>query len=105
MRGKGKYADNQKDIHFDLKNRWKWKCERCGHPHDKDSGHILTVHHLDMNKGNNADWNLAVLCQKCHLHIQGKVFLPQFFMFEHSDWFKPHVKGYYENYVNQRKED
>ena len=94
MKGKGSYATDQKDIHIALKDKHDWKCERCEHPHDVESGHVLTVHHLDGDKSNNAEWNLAVLCQRCHLHIQGKVFMPQFYMFEHSDWFKPHVEGY-----------
>lgn len=73
------------------------KCERCGHPHDPNNGYALTVHHLDNDKSNLSRWNLAALCQRCHLHIQGIVFLPQFYMFEHSDWFKPHVEGYYKS--------
>ncbi len=93
-RFQGTYADDQKDIHNNLKEQWGWKCERCNHPHDPLHGYTLTVHHLDGNKGNNADWNLACLCQKCHLHIQGTVFMPQSFMFDHSDWFKPHMEGY-----------
>ncbi len=95
MKGTGLYAPNQKTIHESLKEKWGYRCERCGHPHDVKSGHVLTVHHLDGNKGNNADWNLACLCQRCHLAIQGKVFLPQFYMFPHSEWMIPHVKGYY----------
>lgn len=43
---------------------------------------------------NCPDWNLAGLCQRCHLRIQGRVFLPQSYMLEHSDWFKPHLEGY-----------
>lgn len=98
MRGrfKGSYAVNQEDIHIALKEKWGWKCERCGKHHDPAHGFTLTVHHLDGDKGNNAEWNLACLCQKCHLSIQGKVFLPQFYMFEHSGWFKPHVEGYHQ---------
>ncbi len=95
MKGTGEYAQNYGDVHRQVKERHEWKCERCGHPHDPAAGYTLTVHHLDGNKANNAGWNLACLCQRCHLHIQGKVFLPQFFMFEHSDWFKAHVEGYY----------
>ena len=75
MKGKGAYADNQKEIHQQLKNNWGWKCERCGHGHHPASGYVLTVHHLDGNKSNNDDWNLACLCQRCHLAIQGKVFM------------------------------
>ncbi len=74
-----------------------YRCERCGHPHDPGAGYALTVHHLDNDKSNCARWNLAALCQRCHLAVQGKVFLPQFYMFEHSAWFIPHVVGYYES--------
>ena len=95
MKGKGEYAADQKEIHTELKDLYGWRCERCNRPHDPAHGYCLTVHHLDGNKSNNEKWNLAVLCQRCHLAIQGKVFLPQSFMFEHSDWFKPHVDGYY----------
>ena len=94
MNGTGVYATNQKEIHDALKEKWGWKCERCGSPNDRESGHVLTVHHLDGNKSNNAEWNLACLCQKCHLSIQGRVFMPQSYMFEHTDWFKAHLQGY-----------
>ncbi len=92
--GSNNYANNQADIHKALKDKWGWKCERCGHAHDPLHGYALTVHHLDMDKSNNADWNLACLCQRCHLHIQGKVIMSRPYMFEHSEWFKPHVEGY-----------
>lgn len=71
------------------------KCERCGHENDYATGHVLTVHHLTLDPANNAWWNLAVLCQRCHLHIQGRVIMERLYMFEHSEWFKPHVAGYY----------
>lgn len=29
---------------------------------------VLTVAHLDHNRDNNSFFNLAALCQKCHLH-------------------------------------
>ena len=32
-------------------------CERCKYPNDIATGHVLTVHHLDGNKANCADWN------------------------------------------------
>lgn len=56
---------------------------------------ILTVHHLDGDKRNCRWWNLAPLCQRCHLHIQTTVQMNQVFPFEHSEWFKPYAAGYY----------
>jgi len=56
---------------------------------------ILTVHHLDGNKANCRWWNLAALCQRCHLQIQGKVKMERVWPWEHTDWFKPYVAGYY----------
>jgi len=56
---------------------------------------ILTVHHLDGNKGNCRWWNLAALCQRCHLQIQGKVKMERVYPWPHSEWFKPYVAGYY----------
>jgi hypothetical protein len=74
-----------------------YTCERCGHKNDAASHHVFTVHHLDNNKSNCARWNLAGLCQRCHLKIQGRVNMSQFWMFEHSKWMIPHVVGYYES--------
>jgi hypothetical protein len=56
---------------------------------------VLTVHHLDGDKANVQWWNLAALCQVCHLQIQGKVTMEQHYYLEHSRWFKPYVAGYY----------
>lgn len=69
------------------------KCERCGHSNDPENGYALTIHHLDNNKSNCEEWNLAALCQRCHLKIQGRVDMFQGWMFEHSEWMKPHVEG------------
>jgi len=87
------YPDNWQEIAMRIKDKADWRCERCGHDNDIKNGYVLTVHHLDMNKGNCEDWNLAALCQRCHLHIQAKVQIYQVWMFEHSDWMKPHVDG------------
>lgn len=73
------------------------RCERCKHENDVATGHLLTVHHLDGNKANVEDWNLAALCQRCHLTIQGRIKMNQMFMSEIlpvSDWFRPHLEGY-----------
>lgn len=56
---------------------------------------ILTVHHLDGDKTNCRWWNLAALCQRDHLQIQGKVKMERVWPWEHSDWFKPYVAGFY----------
>lgn len=56
---------------------------------------ILTVHHLTGDKADLSWWNLAVLCQRCHLEIQAKVVMERIYPHEHSPWFKPHAAGYY----------
>jgi len=90
----GEYPENWEDIQIKVKDRANWQCERCFHPNDKEHGYCLTVHHLDNDKSNCSDWNLAVLCQRCHLHIQGKVEMKQYWMFDHTGWMKSHVDGY-----------
>jgi hypothetical protein len=91
----GNYPINWPEISKSVKDAAGWKCVRCGEPHNVPAGFMLTVHHLDMNPANNAWWNTVPLCQGCHLHIQAKVVLEQPWMFEHTDWFKPYVAGYY----------
>jgi len=50
-------------------------CEHCGHKHQVATGHVLTVHHLDMDPSNCVSENLVALCQRCHLHVQAR-FIP-----------------------------
>lgn len=69
------------------------KCIRCKSP--SVPGRILTTHHFDGNKANDEWWNLLPLCQVCHLQIQAKVDPEQPWMFEHSEWLKPYVAGFY----------
>ncbi len=92
------YPDNWTEIANAIKERHDWKCERCGHPHDPESGHTLTVHHLIPDKSLCEDWNLAALCQRCHLSIQARVNMLQkiFSFIDVSEWFKPHLEGYEE---------
>lgn len=89
------YPPNWSGIALDVKDAADWKCVRCGHPNEFESSHVLTVHHLDGNKANCRWWNLAALCQRCHLSIQGRVVMDQNYMLPHSDWFLPYVAGYY----------
>lgn len=56
---------------------------------------ILTVHHLTGDKADCRWWNLASLCQRCHLTIQGKVVMDRTWPHEHSYWFRPYAAGYY----------
>lgn len=56
---------------------------------------ILTVHHLDGNKLNCRWWNLVALCQRCHLQVQGRVHMERVWPWQHSEWFRPYVAGFY----------
>lgn len=56
---------------------------------------ILTVHHLNGIKYDCRWWNLVSLCQRCHLTIQGKVFMDRPWTKPHSEWFQPFVAGFY----------
>lgn len=91
----GEYPPNWKEIAQAVKDAADWKCVRCGHRHDPENGYTLTVHHLDIDPSNCAWWNIPALCQRCHLHIQSKVVMERWYMFPHSEWFKPYVGGYY----------
>lgn len=95
MRFRAEYSDGWAVISLAVREHCGWRCERCHHKHDPAAGYTLTVHHLDGDKSNDARWNLAGLCQRCHLHIQAKVEMPQFYMFAHSVWMRLHVAGYY----------
>ncbi len=89
------YPDDWKEIARRVKEEAGWKCIRCGHENDRKSGHVLTVHHLTGEKRDCRWWNIVALCQRCHLRIQGRVDLNRPWPFEHSDWFKPYVAGWY----------
>jgi hypothetical protein len=92
---RGEYPADWKEIARAVKEEHHWACVRCGHPHDTAAGYMLTVHHLDCDKGNLAWWNLLCLCQRCHLTIQHKVVLGRPWVLSHSEWFKPYVAGWY----------
>lgn len=92
---RGSYTHDWKAIAQRVKDEAGWKCVRCQHDHDPKSGYCLTVHHLDGNKSNMEWYNLAALCQRCHLSIQGRVVMFRQWILPHSEWFKPYVAGYY----------
>lgn len=56
---------------------------------------VLTVHHLTGEKADCRWWNLAALCQRCHLTIQGKVQMARVWPWPHTDWFRPYAAGWY----------
>lgn len=87
------YNPDGKQKRLEVRLRVGNKCIRCGSP--SVPGKILTVHHFDGNKANDEWWNLLALCQVCHLQIQARVDPEQPYMFEHSDWLKPYVAGFY----------
>jgi hypothetical protein len=91
----GEYPENWAEIAKAVKDEAGWICVRCGHPHEPPAGYTLTVHHLDLNPANCAWWNIPALCQRCHLRIQNKVVMERQWIFEHTEWFKPYVAGYY----------
>lgn len=91
----GEYPPNWKEIATQVKDAANWTCVRCQHPHDVKAGRMLTVHHLDGNKSNCAWWNLAPLCQACHLRIQAKVIMARQWYLPHTPWFRPYAAGYY----------
>lgn len=70
-----------------------WRCERCGVAHGPVPN-VLTVHHLDGVKTNLWGWNLAALCQRCHLRIQAKVLWDRLWPWPHSPWMARHIEDF-----------
>ncbi len=95
MKGTGEYPSDWATIAERVKQDAGWRCVRCGHPHDIARRRVLTIHHLNLRKDDSAWFNLAPLCQACHLSIQGRVVLDRPWIFEHSEWFRPYVAGHY----------
>jgi len=94
---RGKYPSDWKEIAKRIKKRNNFHCERCGikDSHNPNNGNMLTIHHMDGDKSNCADWNLMCLCQRCHLHMQ-HINIYQGWLFPKSfpEWFKPHLEGW-----------
>ena len=98
------YPDNWPEIANSIKERAGWCCERCNHPHDPETGHTLTVHHLVPIKLLCEDWNLTALDQRCHLSVQGRVVMMQmtFEFFDLAPWFIPHYEQFLQ-WLERRK--
>jgi len=117
----GNYPDNWSDIAEKVKGEAGWRCIRCGHPDPREavgrrgeapcdalcthSRHgkrrTLTVHHLTGNKADCRWFNLLALCQVCHLQIQAKVIPERPWLWDHSEWFKVYVAGFYAHYYGE----
>ena len=98
------YPDNWQEIATRIKDKNKWRCERCGEPHNPVYGYTLTVHHLVPVKMLCEDWNLPALCQRCHLSVQAKVEMMQMTLgnFDYAPWFMPHYKGFVKWYERRK---
>lgn len=88
------YPEDWDDITARIKQEAGWECERCGHGHDPAAGYTLTTAHMIPDKSLVEDWNLAALCQRCHLICQHRIDFEQPYMFEHSDWLEWRVSEY-----------
>lgn len=94
------YPPEWSEITEQVKCRAGYCCERCGHPHDPEAGYTLTTAHMIPDKGLVEEWNLAALCQRCHLHCQHKIDFLQSYMFEHSGWLEWRWRAFVEWYEN-----
>ncbi|WP_341668445.1 hypothetical protein [Alcaligenes sp. SDU_A2] len=63
--GRGSYTDDWKDISERVRQQHDWQCDECRITL-ADHRHLLHVHHVDSNKGNNLASNLRPLCIACH---------------------------------------
>jgi len=59
-------------IATEIKEAKGWRCETCGRTASDPPYYIITVHHKDHNTFNNDPSNLVVLCQACHIRLEGK---------------------------------
>lgn len=92
---RGQYPPEWPAVAWLVKTMASWKCERCEHLHSVVPW-VLTVHHLDGVKANLEHWNLAALCQRCHLQVQNRVNFYQDWPFDHTPWMARHVADYNE---------
>ncbi len=92
--GNGEWSPcDERCTHRDARESWRWGGLGTDEPEAR--WRILTVHHLTGDKADLRWWNLAALCQRCHLTVQGRVQMARVYPWEHSEWFKPYAAGWY----------
>ena len=88
------YPDNWDEIAKGIKDKNHWKCERCGVLHDPLNGYTMTVHHLIPDTFLIDSWNLACLCQRCHLTVQDRIDMDTIYLLKYTNWLSHHLGGY-----------
>ncbi len=68
------YHHSWRQISLAVRKKAGWRCELCDVANSALSWRtgkriVLTVHHIDADKGNNDPLNLLALCQRCHLKL------------------------------------
>lgn len=91
----GRYPPEWPQVAWLVKALAGWRCERCEAAHGPIP-RVLTVHHLDGDKANLEHWNLAALCQRCHLQVQNRVNFYQLWPLPHTRWMARHVADFNE---------
>ena len=113
----GEYAPNWPQIAAEIKKKGNYTCERCkmvfslsDQMISQGKEYSLGVHHLDHNKSNDLKWNLACLCNRCHLPLESEknrltlelaqAVSNQLWLFPglKENWLIPHVEGMLEYY-------
>lgn len=110
----GEYTSDWGKLAERLKAEVGYRCIRCRHRYqrgddprqcDAECTHlpdgkarVLTIHHLNGDKGDNRWFNTLALCQSCHLTIQARVIPERPWLWSHSPWFVPYVCGFYARY-------
>jgi hypothetical protein len=115
------YPPNWPEIALKVKAAADWRCVRCRHPHERPGfavacddrcrhekdckQRVLTVHHLDGDKANCDWWNLAALCQVCHLHVQATYHPDQMHLLEMESWLTPYYRArHHQEVVGERSD-
>ncbi len=72
----GNYTKDWARISEETRSHANWICSCCGVNLNTDRG-LLHVHHVDGNRGNDAHYNLRVLCALCHQKqpLHGRMYL------------------------------